>query len=90
MVDLVLRERQRELLFEGKRWFDLMRMARRAGTPSPLVSYIARKGEGSEALGKMSQMNALYWPVNKGELEANKALVQNKFYETTTSSSTMQ
>jgi len=26
---LVLRERQRELLFEGKRWFDLVRMARR-------------------------------------------------------------
>lgn len=90
LVDLVLRERQRELMFEGKRWFDLMRMARRAGTPSPLVSYIAKKGGGSEALGKMSQMDALYWPVNKAELEANTALVQNKFYETTTSSSTMQ
>ncbi len=90
LVDLVLRERQRELMFEGKRWFDLMRMARRAGSPSPLVSYIARKGESTEALGKMSQMNALYWPVNKKELEANTALVQNKFYETTTSSSTLQ
>lgn len=90
LVDLVTRERQRELMFEGKRWFDLMRLARRAGSPSPLVSFIARKGEGSEALGKMSQMNALYWPVNKGELEANEALVQNKFYETTTSSSTLQ
>lgn len=88
VVDLVLRERQRELLFEGKRWFDLMRMARRADSPSPLVSYIARKGEGSEALGKMSRMNALYWPVSKSELEANKALIQNKFYETTASSST--
>jgi hypothetical protein len=90
LVELVLRERQRELMFEGKRWFDLMRMARRAGSPAPLVSFIARKGEGSEALGKMSQMNALYWPVNKGELEANTALVQNKFYETESTASTLK
>jgi len=35
-------------------------------------------------------MNALYWPVNKGELEANTALVQNKFYETESTTSTLK
>ena len=30
--ELVLRERQRELMFEGKRWFDLVRLARRGGS----------------------------------------------------------
>lgn len=85
--ELVLRERQRELMFEGKRWFDLMRLARRAGTPTPLVSYISHVVSGSEALGKMSEMNALYWPVNKSELEANKLLEQNPFYKSKLSTS---
>ncbi len=34
--ELYMRERQRELMFEGKRWFDLMRMARRVDSPAPL------------------------------------------------------
>lgn len=88
VAELVLRERQRELMFEGKRWFDLMRLARREGSPNPLVSYISRVTSGSEALGKMSSMNALYWPVNKSELEANPALVQNPFYESKLTSNT--
>ncbi len=85
--ELILRERQRELMFEGKRWFDLMRLARRAGSPVPLISYISHVITGSEAIGKMSEMNALYWPVNKWELEANKSLEQNPFYKSKLSSS---
>lgn len=88
MASLVLRERQRELMFEGKRWFDLMRLARRAGDPGPLVGYVSRVVTGSAAIGKMSSMKALYWPVNKAELEANPALVQNPFYKTTLTTST--
>jgi SusD family. len=87
VADLILRERQRELMFEGKRWFDLMRLARRENSPASLVSYISKVTTGSEALGKMSSMNALYWPINKSELEANTALTQNPFYESELSSS---
>lgn len=84
---LVLRERQRELMFEGKRWFDLVRMARRLGKPTPVISYVGRTTTSSKALSKISTLDALYWPINKSELEANKNLKQNPFYETTSSTS---
>jgi hypothetical protein len=84
---LVLRERQRELMFEGKRWFDLVRMARRLGKPTPVISYVGRTTSSSKALSKISTLDALYWPINKNELEANKLLKQNPFYETTSSTS---
>lgn len=83
---LVLRERQRELMFEGKRWFDLVRLARRANSTAPLISYVAKTTSGKEALGRMSVMNALYWPIHKDELTANSLLVQNPFYNTVTTS----
>jgi hypothetical protein len=85
---LVLRERQRELMFEGKRWFDLVRLARRANLTDPLKSYVAKTTTGNEALGKMSTMNSLYWPIHKDELTANPLLVQNPFYNTVTTTTT--
>lgn len=83
--ELLLRERQRELMFEGKRWFDLMRMARRVDSPAPLLSYVTKKftGGGSGQSTKMSVMDALYLPVHTDELKANSALVQNEFYKVT-------
>ena len=83
--ELLLRERQRELMFEGKRWFDLMRMSRRVDSPAPLLSYVTKKftGGGSSQSTKMSVMDALYLPVHTDELKANSALVQNEFYKVT-------
>lgn len=83
--NLLLRERQRELMFEGKRWFDLMRLARREGDPTPLLNYVSKKfsggGSGGTQITKMSVMEALYLPIHINELKANAALVQNPFYE---------
>ncbi|WP_167618791.1 RagB/SusD family nutrient uptake outer membrane protein [Maribellus sediminis] len=81
--ELYMRERQRELMFEGKRWFDLMRMARRVDSPAPLLSYVTKKftGGSSGEANKMSVMEALYLPVHTDELKANSALVQNEFYK---------
>jgi hypothetical protein len=83
--ELLLRERQRELMFEGKRWFDLMRPSRRVNSPAPLLSYVTKKfsGGGSSQSTKMSVMDALYLPVHTDELKANTALVQNEFYKVT-------
>ncbi len=41
--DLIIQERALELAFEGKRWFDLMRIARRRNDPSYLANRVAAK-----------------------------------------------
>ncbi|MFB6319370.1 RagB/SusD family nutrient uptake outer membrane protein [Saccharicrinis sp. FJH54] len=92
MEKLVLRERQRELMFEGKRWYDLMRLARRDGDPVRLLNYVVYKFTGDQALqySKMSVMDALYFPISQSEINANPNLQQNPFYEITGSSSTTE
>jgi len=85
---LVLRERQREFLFEGKRWFDLVRLARREGTTSNMNTYVEAKSSGSTASLGAPVLNAMYMPVSKTELEANPNMTQNPFYEESGTSST--
>ncbi|GHT03077.1 membrane protein [Bacteroidia bacterium] len=82
MRELVLDERQREFLFEGKRWFDLLRLARRDGSSANLLKYIIRKYTTNTAVIqiKLSNMDALYMPIHQNELTRNTALVQNKYY----------
>ncbi len=80
---LVLRERQRELMFEGKRYFDLLRLARRKGNTSDVTSFVSRTSTSTELYGNMSTIDALYWPINEEELIDNPLLEQNPFYENT-------
>ena len=70
--------------FEGKRWFDLMRMARRDGKTDRLIKLVIRKSEENSSVlsSKLKDMNALYWPISESELKANPRLKQNPFYET--------
>lgn len=83
MQELVSEERQREFLFEGKRWFDLMRMVKRDGNSNRLLSYVLRKYLNQDIVkSKWSIINALYLPIHQDELSSNPALVQNPFYET--------
>jgi len=83
MEKLLMRERQRELMFEGKRWFDLLRLARRENSPSPLMNYVIKKFSGNTSIqsSKMMVMDALYLPIHNDELKANPALKQNPYYE---------
>jgi hypothetical protein len=82
MEKLVLRERQRELMFEGKRWFDLMRLVRRYNDPTVMLAYVSPKLTGDNMqIRKMSVMDGLYFPILKSELEMNPKLTQNSFYE---------
>lgn len=89
MEDLILLERQRELLFEGKRWFDLVRLARREGNNARLISFAVRKyTENQVAMRKkMNSENSLYFPYNKDELKIDTLLKQNPAYTNETSSS---
>jgi len=85
MQKLVLRERQRELLFEGKRWYDLVRMARRENTTSTLSDYVDHKSSGNAMSLGAPVMNAMYMPISRSELQANTLLKQNPYYLTNTS-----
>lgn len=83
MEDLVYKERQRELMFEGKRWYDLVRISRRTGNTSDLSLAALRKVQTSSALieNKLSKMDAIYWPYNYEEVKVNSNLVQNPAFD---------
>ena len=82
MEELVMEERQREFVFEGKRWFDLVRLARRDGINDRLVSLVSRKYiENVNALKiKLADPNIIYFPYAKSELKVNPLLKQNPAY----------
>ena len=79
MEQLVLEERQREFLFEGKRWFDLVRFARRDGNNTRLVDLATRKLlENVNAIKiKLADPNIIYFPYYRNELKVNPLLKQN-------------
>jgi hypothetical protein len=83
MRDFVLLERQRELMFEGKRWFDLVRKARRDGTNGPMLDLAKRKYNKPDAVkSKWIKPDMLYLPIFENELKVNTLLKQNPEYET--------
>ena len=79
MEELVMQERQRELMFEGKRWYDLVRSSQRDGNTQTLVNAALRKVTTGSSLiqNKLTKMDAIYWPYNNDEIKVNKNLVQN-------------
>ena len=85
MQALVLTERQRELAFEGKRWFDLVRMALRSesGTSKEMLDIMIKHKYSSNLNQyriKMSTINSLFFPISERELQANPNLKQNEAY----------
>lgn len=78
----LMNERRREFLFEGKRYYDLVRMARREGNTDRFRATLASKySGGSNALKvKMMMMDFMYMPVHKDQMELNPNLVQNAAY----------
>ncbi len=82
MMALVENERQREFLFEGKRYYDLVRRARREGNNEHFVQAIQNKfAEASKAvLIKMSMPDFVYMPIHEHQLDVNPMLKQNPAY----------
>ena len=80
---LVLEERQRELMFEGKRWFDLLRLARRNGSTTNSWQYVeSRYDEDVTTIrNKMTSIEAWYLPIYLNETKINGNLRQNTYYE---------
>ena len=80
MADLVLNERRRELMFEGKRWYDLVRRSQRDGNTTYLVAAVKSKYDSKDANAisiKMADPNIIYFPYAKNELKVNPLLQQN-------------
>mgnify|MGYP002623639297 CR=1 FL=1 len=89
METLLLLERHREFLFEGKRWFDLVRFSRRDGNTNRLTENASRKYvENVNAIKiKLADPNIIYFPYYKDELKVNPYLVQNPAFSTDETSS---
>lgn len=79
---LLMNERHREFLFEGKRYFDLVRQARREGNTKKFAEALTSKfGQASRAvIIKMAMMDFMYMPIAKTQIQVNPNLVQNPAY----------
>ncbi|WP_300597449.1 RagB/SusD family nutrient uptake outer membrane protein [Niabella sp.] len=81
LADAILKERQMELVGEGKRWFDLVRTGNVVKVMDPILRrrQIAAGTPAGEAIG-FSDPRRVFWPINRSVLNANKKLVQNPGY----------
>lgn len=88
LQEMVRDERVRELAFEGKRWYDLVRVALRDGSTAPILFVTDKLGgsAGTAARKKMQTINSLFFPIAESELNANPLLIQNPVYEESESS----
>ena len=82
MMKLLDNERRREFLFEGKRYYDLVRRSRRDGNTEYYAASLASKfGEASKAvLIKMAMLDFIYMPYAERQIDVNPLLNQNPAY----------
>ena len=83
----ILEERAREFAFEGKRWYDVLRFAKRGDYAN--INYLTDMATRSASPQRQTSLQekykvashlSHYWPIYNYELEVNKALKQNEFY----------
>jgi hypothetical protein len=85
----ILDERAREFAFEGKRWYDVLRYAKRNDYGGTNIQYLTNLAISSASPDKQTSLqakyrdpkhNSHYWPIYDNEIETNKELKQNEFY----------
>ncbi|SFE96596.1 Starch-binding associating with outer membrane [Chitinophaga sp. CF118] len=82
----ILEERAREFAFEGKRWYDVLRNAKRDNYAhlDIILDMVAANAPGNmqqSIINKYKDVRSHYFPINQYELQADKQLVQNPYYQ---------
>ena len=85
VADFIMAERSREFAFEGKRWYDLLRNAkrenyRRLNILLQMVANTVPPDRQQSAIAKYLDKNSHYFPIYYYELQTDKNLIQNPFY----------
>jgi len=86
MLDQVLHEKALEFVGEGKRWYDLLRVAQRNNYvyKDYLINQVLLGISGGSApviRSKLLNVNSHYLPIYIDELQANSLLEQNPYYD---------
>jgi hypothetical protein len=84
--DYIMEERAREFAFEGKRWYDILRNAKRNNYANlqymlDIITKIAPGDRQLSMLNKYMDVRSHYLPIYLYELQTDKNLVQNPFYQ---------
>ena len=81
---LILDERQREFAYEGKRWYDLVRMAVRQNSTTEMLGILLNNKYDSnhdEYKMKMSSISSLFFPIAEREIDTHPGLKQNEAFD---------
>ena len=85
MENLLFQERRRELMFEGKRWFDLVRISRRDGNQNRMLRFLSYKFSASVYSSvkiRLKDPYAMYFPMAKDEVKNSQGVLrQNPVYK---------
>lgn len=85
----ILNERAREFSYEGKRWYDVLRYAKRDDYAGTNLQYLINLAINSASPEKQQSLiakykdpkhNSHYFPIYINEIETNQNLEQNEFY----------
>lgn len=86
LLQALLNEREMEFLGEGKRWYDLLRFARKSNYSKYKDLFVEEVLEGNvtnkdQWIRSVLQSNdALYMPIPQSEIDVNPLLKQNPYY----------
>jgi hypothetical protein len=88
LTEFILNERCREFAYEGKRWYDVLRTAKRNNYERMdlMIQMVLRSAPADKQVtiqNKYMDTYSHYLPIYYTELQANPALEQNPFYDDT-------